>query len=243
LGDILLFIPVKFPPLPVAEQAAGIKKMLSGVFKNGQFIKLVAFVTIWMFSVNLSGPFYLVYARNGIGLSNTAITFTMQILPGICSISILTLWGKLMDSRGYKPIMAITSRISVIAALTWCFVVPGPFSVPLIIVASAVSGLTMAGLDISVQNTLIHGSPEKNRSMYVAAYFCITSLIGAGLSNTAGGWLLDNALPFFETLNLSLFGRELSRYNYLFVISFVMRLICVFVLLPRMVPGKRTENI
>jgi MFS family permease len=137
--------------------------------------------------------------------------------------------------------MPLPSRISTIAALVWFFVPPGAFSTPLIIVASAISGLTMAALDISVQNTLINGSPEKNRSMFVAAYFCVTSLIGAGLSNTVGGWLLDNALPWLEAAHLPFFGMELSRYNYLFAISFVMRLVCVFILLPRMVHEKRDE--
>ena len=131
--------------------------------------------------------------------------------------------------------MLITGRLSVVSALLWFFITPGPVAIFMIVVASAINGLMLPGLEISSQNSFLNASPEKNRSMFIATYFCFTSLVGVGLANTLGGWLLDNVFAVAEGAGLSMFGIEFNRYNFLFILSFVLRVTAVFVLLPRMV--------
>ena len=141
----------------------------------------------------------------------------------------------MMDKSGTRSVMLKTGRLSSLAPLLWVFVTPGPYSIVLIMLTYISGGLLLPGMDIGAQNTFLNKAPERNRSMYVAIYFCVTSLFGIALANTVGGWLLDNALPNIERMGFSLFGVYFNRYNYLFLITFLLRIFNAFVLLPRMV--------
>ena len=233
--DITLFFMVEFPAMPETKDKESIKVMLSEALRNKQFLGLAAFVTIWGFSLNLAVPFYLVYLRTVLVMSNTAITLIAQILPNICSVLILAHWGRALDKQGIKHVMLRTARWSGIAPLLWLVVSPGPLSFVLVIIAYVSTGLLVPAMEISSQNAILSRSPERNRSMYIAIYFCVTTLVGNAFANAAGGWLLDNPLYSLETMGVSLFGVALNRYNYLFLLSFVLRGLCAWVLLPRMI--------
>jgi len=240
--DIVLFFWVKFPPMQKKEKHDSIIKMISEVFRNKQFLRVTGFVAIWGFSLNLSGPFYLVYARTVLNLSNTVITLVSQILPNICSVIIIARWGHMMDKRGTKHVMLTTGRLSSIMPLLWFFISPGPLSIVLMAISNISGGLLASGMDVASQNAFLNRSPEKNRSMYVAMYFCVTALIGTGLANTIGGWLLDNPLRSLETAGFSMLGVVFNRYNYLFLLTFIMRFMASYLLLPRMVTNDVMET-
>jgi MFS family permease len=214
-----------------------LKKMLVDVFTNKRYMLIICFATFWMVSVHISAPFSLVYARTVLDLSNTVITLAMQILPSICMVLVLPMWGRALDKFGNKPVMMISARVVCFAPFFWALTFPGPFAVIPIIFSSITVGFLSAGLDFGTQNVFLGQAPEKNRSMYVAIYSCITSLVGIGFANTSGGWLLDNVLAGMEGFLV------LNRYNYLFVISAALRIIAAFVLLPRMISEENTTPI
>jgi MFS family permease len=97
------------------------------------------------------------------------------------------------------------------------------------------TGLLLPGMDVGSQTAILNRSPERNRSMYIALYSCVTTLLGRAFANAAGGWLLDNPLLALEKMNAPLFGMMLNRYNYLFLLSFILRVVSAFILLPRMI--------
>ena len=233
--DITLFFAVGFPPMSVVDKKDSLKLMLSDVLHNKQFLGLVGFVTIWGFSLHLSAPFYLVYIRTSLGMSNTAITLIAQILPNICSVIMLTRWGGALDRHGIRPVMHRIAKWSSIAPLLWFFVVPGPLSLALILITYISTGMLLQGMEIGAQTAILNRSPQKNRSMYIAIYTCVTTLVGHALANAVGGWLLDNPLSSLERLQIPLLGSSLNRYNYLFLITFALRNISAYLLLPRMI--------
>jgi MFS family permease len=209
--------------------------MLSGAARNKRFVLFSVFAMTWFFSLNLSVPFYLVYIRTSLGMSNTAIVLIAQILPNICSVIMLSIWGRTYDNRGSKHTMTRIGRLSCIAPLLWFFVTHNALSFVFIIITYISTGLLAPGMELCAQSAVLNQSPERNRSMYIAIYFCAINLIGGALANTVGGWVLDNPLFSLEQMNITLFGVFLNRYNYLFLLSFIIRLISVFILLPRMV--------
>jgi MFS family permease len=234
--DILTFIFIKFPPMLEQPKTDSLKTMLSAVFTNKRYMKIIGFATLWMFSVQISAPFALVYARTVLELSNTAITLAMQILPSISMVLVLTMWGRALDKYGNKPVMVISARLVCIAPVFWIFTFPGSFAIIPIIFAATMGGLLSAGLDFGTQNVFLGQAPEKNRSMYVAIYSCVTSLLGIGLANTTGGWLLDNVFSLLE-------GNVFNRYNYLFLLAFALRALAAFVLLPLMITEENTAPV
>ena len=233
--DILMFINVEFPPMPVAAKKDSLLYMLRGVVKNKKLLGLVGFFAIWNFSLNLSVPFYLVYIRVNLGMSNGVITMIAQILPNICSVVILSRWGRMLDRRGMKQVLGRSGKLFSLSLLLWVFVTPGVFSYVLIVLVYMARGLLFAGTDISSQNAILSRSPERNRSMFIAIYHCVTTLFGIALANVTAGWLLDNPLAALEKMNVSIFGVLLSRYNYLFLLTFILCMITIFLLLPKMI--------
>ena len=234
--DALLFIGVKFPPMAdSSKQSEKFTRMMSKVVKNKPYIKFILFMTFWMFSVNISGPFYLVYLRNIIGLSNTVITVLMQILPSLCSIIMVKRWGRAIDSHGNKTIMQIANGILSVVPFLWIFVTNNSAAVFMIAGILFMQGSLFAGFEIGANNIMIGHAPKENRSMYIAVYFMTTLIIGTGAANAIGGWLLDNVFSVLESMEFIILGVKMTRYNYIFALTAVLRCFMIYIALPRMI--------
>ena len=176
--DIVCFFWVKFPPM--AESSGSSESpghsekfthMMAGVFKNKKYMKFIVFMMLWQFSVNMAGPFYLVYLKNVVNLSNTLITALVQILPSVCSIIFVRRWGRAIDSHGNKTIMQVANGILCVVSFIWVFVSDNAFALVFIVIAQFAGGCIAAGFDIGVNNIMLGQAPKENRSMYIAVYF------------------------------------------------------------------------
>ena len=232
--DILCFLAVKFPPM--AEQSSKrtekFAEMAKDVLKNQRYMKFVIFMTLWFFSCNLSTPFYFVYLKNRLLFSNTLITILMQILPNVCSILIVKRWGRAIDAHGNKTVMQLTNGILCAAPFLWIFSANKTMAVVLIVIIMLLQGCLLSGFEIGANNIMIGSAPQKNRSMYIAFYFMMTQSAGVGLGNAAGGWLLDNV---FEHMDIVVFGAKMTKYNYIFALSAILRVAVIYFALPRLV--------
>jgi MFS family permease len=236
--DILCFIGVKFPEMHRGERAGGLPLLFTAL-RHKAYMRFVLFVTLWQLSLNLSAPFYFVHLRNEVMMSNTLITLLVQILPNIISIIFVTRWGRMIDAHGNKTVMRLTNGILCVAPFIWIFTANNAVSVALIVFAGLMQGLLFSGFEIGTNNIMMSHAPREGRSMYIAVYFMFTSMLGIGLGNAAGGWLLDNVFSRAEALGAVLLGTRLSRYNYLFALTAVLRCVMVFVALPLFI---REEN-
>ena len=235
--DIVCFFGVKFPEMAQAANKESEKffKMLSNVFKNKSYVRFTIFMTLWLFSMNLSAPFILVHLREGVQLSNTLITVAVQILPNICSVLIASHWGRTLDTHGNKTTMQVANGILCFAPFLWIFTANNTFSIVLIMLIGLMHGLLLPGFDLGANNIMMGQAPKVNRSMYIAVYFTLTSIIGIGLGNATGGWLLDHVFSVAESARFTLAGVQLTRYNYLFTLTALLRCIMVYIALPKMV--------
>jgi len=233
--DILCFFGVKFPPMASSENSEKFTHMMSKVIKNKGYMKFIIFMTMWQFSVNLSGPFFLVYLKNIVGLSNTLITFLTQILPSICAIMIVKKWGRAIDSHGNKTIMQVANGILCIAPFLWIFVSGSVTAIVMVTIIGLMQGCLISGFDIGVNNIMLGHAPKVNRSMYIAVYFTVTSMIGIGLANATGGWLLDNVFSILENMNITLIGIKMTRYNFIFALTAILRCVMIYIALPRLI--------
>lgn len=239
--DIICFFGVKFPPMVErtgeSEKSGQFIYMMSSVVKNKKYMKFIIFMTLWFFSINLSMPFYLVYLRNVIFLSNTLITVLVQILPSVCSIIIVNRWGRAIDLHGNKTVMQITNGILCFAPFLWIFTPANNnmIAVLMIAIVGFMQGCLLSGFEIGANNIMLGHAPQVNRSMYIAVYFTTTSLIGIGLANAAGGWLLDNVFSVFERMDIIICGARMTRYNYIFALTAVLRCVMIYIALPRLI--------
>lgn len=236
--DILCFFGVKFPDMAKRSNDGEKEKflpMLLTVLKNKPYMKFILFMTFWLFSLNISGPFILIHLREGVQLSNTLITVAIQILPNICSVIIVSRWGRTLDNHGNKAVMQVANGLLCFAPFLWLFTANNTISIVFIMTIGLMQGLLLPGFDLGANNIMLGHAPKVNRSMYIAMYFTCTSIVGIGLANATGGWLLDNVFSIPEAMELSPFGTPLTRYNYLLTLSAIMRCIMVYIALPIMI--------
>jgi len=237
--DIVCFFAVEFPAMAARERTETFGKMLSGVLRNRKYMKFTLFMALWYFAVCLSGPFYMVHLRTGVQFSNTLITLLMQILPNICSILIITRWGQGLDMYGNRTIMRITGCFLWVSSFFWIFTGHGSVTASIVLVAivGLMQGFVYPGFDIGINNMMMGQAPQMNRSMYIAVYLTVTSILGIGAANAAGGWLLDNVFARLEPFQFSVFGVVMTRYNWLFALTALLRCGMFFVAFPRLLPG------
>ena len=241
--DIVCFFGVKFPPMAESHDSKNSKNgekfthMMSKVIKNKKYMKFIIFMTLWQFSINLSGPFYYVYLRNVINFSNTLITVFIQILPSVCSIIIVRRWGRALDLHGNKTIMQVANGILCIAPFLWVFTSNSSngLAIVFVIIIGLMQGCLASGFEIGVNNIMLGHAPRENRSMYIAVYFMTTSMIGTGLANATGGWLLDNVFSVVERMDIILLGVKMTRYNYIFAVTAILRCVMIYIALPRLI--------
>ena len=233
--DILCFFGVKDPPMAETEKGEKFARMLSQVVKNKRYMRFILFMTMWMFSINISGPFYFVYLREVIGFSNTLITVFVQILPSICSIIIVRRWGRALDLHGNKSVMQLANGILCAAPFIWIFVSGNAASIIMLAVIGLMQGGLFAGFELGVNNIMLGHAPPVNRSMYIATYFTVVMTVGVAFANATGGWLLDNVFVLLERMDIALLGVQMTRYNYIFALTAVLRCVMVFIALPRLI--------
>jgi len=231
--DICFFFFMKWPPMhPRTNETEGIVTMLRSVLRDRGYMKIVRYFTLWFFSVNIMSPFINVYFLEHVQMTFTEITLINQIIPNVATVFIIGWWGRQMDRYGNQPVVQTSGLYCMLLPLAYLFT--GPRTFLILPLANVLSGMAWPASDLGQQNMYLAKAPAHNRSMYVAVFFSSTQLLGTALSNFVGGMLMDGPLQYLQTLNLSLMGFHMTRYDYLFVLSSILRIICVVLLLPHL---------
>ncbi|MDL2317545.1 MFS transporter [Eubacteriales bacterium OttesenSCG-928-A19] len=231
--DICCFFWVKWPPMqPHEGKREGLITMLRHVFADKGYMRIVRYFTCWFFAVNISGPFTNVYFLEQVRMTYTEITLITQILQNIVTVLVISWWGRKMDRYGNQPIVQLAGLYCMIMPLTYLFT--GPRSFLVLPFTYIFSGMAWPASDLGQQNMYLAKAPVHNRSMYVAVFFASTQLLGTALSNYVGGFLMNGPLWTLQDLGLRFVGFDLTRYDYIFMLSSFLRMICVLLLLPRL---------
>ena len=225
LADIVLFLWINDPPMQRHPQVSYIKSFLL-VVKDKEFLLYLLFWTAWVFSWNLSGPFFNKYCLDKLHLSLSVTTLAGQVASGIMTFVFIQWWGRKLDHRGHRWVLLRCGIVGSVVSLVWLFASPGQFW-PLLIFA-LVNGMFTCGVDITSMHMLVTVTPQQNRSIYIALYMVITSLAGASLGYLAGGGLLN----LMGELKFNLLGITFDRYKLLFIGAGMLRLLVILCLLP-----------
>lgn len=224
-GDIACFFWVSWPPMPEPHPGQGKESfphMMREVLSNRSYMKLIALITIWIFAVNISTPFYNVQMLGPMAMSYTEINFLATIVSNVATLLLASVWGGVMDRYGNKAFTRVFTLLAGLIPLLWLFT--GYRVIWMVPVVQFLSGMILPAIDLSVQNMYLYQAPERNRSMYFAIYFCVTQIVGVALSFAAGGWLVDNVfLPLSQNLNLMFCGFKLNQYHLVFLLSAALR--------------------
>jgi MFS family permease len=229
--DVLTYAFMQLPPMSAPPVRHNLFQMIRPVFSDKAYMRMVLSMTAWMFSVQISAPYFNVYMLENMRLSNFQITIAGQVVSNLFLVLVVSRWGAALDNYGSRPVLTLAGFLTSFSPIIWTAIGPGMLWA--VILANVLSGATYCAVDLSAQNLFMSQARDDNRSMYIAVYFFFTQLTGLALGSTVGGWLLDNVLYRVETYRWTLLGSPVSRYNVLFFLSGALRLLTVTLLIPR----------
>lgn len=231
--DIGCFLFMKLPPMGETPKGKPMLSMVRSVLADKKYMRIVVFATFWIFTVTLCAPYFNVYMQGSMGMTSLQITLYGQIASNIALIFVVTRWGRALDHFGSKPIIMVGGFFVAVMPMFWLAIGEGNY-LPVILL-NMLSGATWCAYELGTQNLFMGQARGANKSMYFAVYFMFTQLLGSAFGSFAGGWLLDNVLHRLEPLNAVLLGWRLTRYNYLFGLSGILRLTVLLLFLPRII--------
>ena len=220
--------------MPRIQERPKILKLLSQPFRDENFKKLIVFMCSWNFSVNLAGPFFMVYMLKRLGLSMSFI-IGLSIVSQIMNFLFLKIWGKYTDRFSNKSVLAISGPLFMLSILAWTFTtMPEKYflTIPLLIIIHIVMGLASAGISLATGNISLKLAPKGQATAYLATN-TIANSIAAGIAPILGGkfadffagrelaWTLKYTSPIRE---LSLPTLNLQQWDFFFAFAFLVGL-------------------
>ena len=144
---------------------------------------------IFLLSIELSLPFYALFARDVIGTSIGGLG-VFVIANGIANIFSSPIWGRFAD-RSSRGVMMTSSLLAVGSGVAALVIGKLPIAWQNVFVFAPVFlivGLSQAGLRLGRKTYLVDGAPDKDRPLYVAVSNTLiggVTLVGGGLGVVA----------------------------------------------------------
>ena len=160
-------------------------------FKDGNFLTFLLYLSLWMFAVNLSAPFFNLYMLDNLHLDVSLVTLYGSLTAG-ANLLMLVIWGKLADRIGNRPILILIGILAAVTPLFWLGT--GVNSVSLWLWLPLVhlfSGGTWAAVDLCNGNMQMGVAPARSQAAYFAIAAAITGVTGA-MGTAAGGFLAQS---------------------------------------------------
>ena len=207
--------PVQLKLIPVLKQ----------VFNNKPFYKFMLFWTAWSFTANMSGSYLARYALTEMGLSYMQFTLCSQVTAAAITVLVVSHWGRFLDHFGSKPVLWCTCVVAALTPLFFLFSTYG--SIWPTLLHNLIGAAFWSGANLAATSLQLSSSPDEQRPSYVAVFSCITSLFGSFLGILTGGIILEG-IHSSPVLNSFL----PDRYKFMIAISVILRVTCVFLLIP-----------
>lgn len=230
IADMTLTSRIQMPPMEKESQSPKLRHVFREIFSHKPFMRSIGIFTLWYFFAGISGPFFSVFMLNDLHMSFTQIMLMSTIVNNLTWAISIRFWGRLMDDHGARAVLRILMIMASFTPLLWAQVHPG--AIWMIIPIEILGGVTWGPFEIGAQLTYFRQAPTKNRSMYIAVYAIFTLLVGVALGNFVGGLLAETAFERLAALNFGLFGFTYGKYQYLFILGTLGRLVISIFLVP-----------
>ncbi|MBI4977080.1 MAG: MFS transporter [Spirochaetes bacterium] len=217
--DIILFLWIHEPePAPV--HVRPILETILEPMRQPQFRSYMIWNCAYAASAMIAAVFMLLYVLKVLGLPLWQVMIIWWT-PGIGSALGAKPLGKLIDRYGSRPVLVLCTALKPLAPLIFFFITKETAFWGLSIFFIADNMLNV-GQQLSTNGFMLRMAPRENRGMFAAAIASLPGLAG-GLSAIVGGVLLQ----LWEGHDIGLFGHTWNNYQYLFLLSTVLRILCI----------------
>ncbi|MBF2067906.1 MAG: MFS transporter [Calothrix sp. C42_A2020_038] len=162
-----------------------------GILKNANYLKFLLYFSLWMFSVNLSMPFFNFYMLNTLTLDVSWVTYYGSI-QAATNLLLFLVWGRLADKFGNRLILVLVGILVAIKPLLWLGV--GSHNLDLWLwlpLLHVLTGGTVAATDLCNNNLQLGVVPIRDQANYFATTAALAGISGA-LGTTIGGLIIQN---------------------------------------------------
>jgi len=221
-GFVSLVFAYRLPHIPPSAEPAlrDFWRRTGQPLRDTRFRQYLAFSVTLKLALTALPTFVIVFLRDRLNLAPTWVLF-FACLGNLGAMSTLSLWGRITDRYGSKPIIGLCLPGTALAALGWALVDATPARMwGLGSVISFWSGLFSAGLYVSTTKFELGIIPRDDRAHYVALSIMAAGLSG-GLSSRLAGELLENLGP----VSWAVGGYVIDRFRLFFLYTFVLCLV------------------
>ncbi len=165
---------------------------IQAILKDKNFLRFLIYFGVWMFSVNLSAPFFNLYMLDNLALDICWVTLYNSLAAG-ANLVMLIFWGKLADRVGNRFLLLTVGVLVAATPVLWIGTGTDALSIWLWLpLLHIVAGGTWAAIDLCNNNIQLEVAPLRNQSSYFAIAAAIAGVSGA-LGTTVGGVLAQFA--------------------------------------------------
>ncbi|MBE9208359.1 MFS transporter [Nostoc sp. LEGE 06077] len=165
----------------------------TSIWKNNNFLILLIYISLWMFAVHLSAPFFNLYMLDTLGIDVSWVTLYGSLQAG-ANLLMLIWWGKLADRVGNLPILIFVGILVGLTPIFWLGINANQLDIWLWLpLLHILAGVTWAAIDLCNNNLQLAIAPIKNQSIYFAIAAAVAGGSGA-LGTTIGSFIAQFAV-------------------------------------------------
>ena len=218
--DILLYLRLPDPPNVIIRDRNLWHNLIEPA-RAPLFKRFIVYACFWEMALQFGSVFLIVYSLKILGLPPYLVMLYWS-LQGIGSAISSGFWGKMADRFGHRPVLRLCVGYKPMLFIGFLLATPDNmyWLIPLLLFPD---GLVNAGYTLANQGYLLTMSPQRNRSMFIAAKTGLAGICG-GLSVIVSGALLEMLKGF----SFDFGGRTWTNYHVIFAICAILRMATQF---------------
>lgn len=199
--DVYSLFNVSEPPKDETMQNEKMSNKFRKVFSDHNFMRLVLFLSLFNFSINLAVPFFSVFVLKRLEYSLSFALILLTVLQ-LANILVMRIWGALADKFSNKSVLAVSAPLYVLSIFLFLFTsFPEKhfLTVPLLFFIYFLAGLSQAGVTLATNNIALKLADKGLASVYLSVNGVLMYAM-AGIAPIIGGLFAD----YFAGKELSL---------------------------------------
>ncbi|MEI6807865.1 MAG: MFS transporter, partial [bacterium] len=219
--DFLFFLPVRPPSKPQPDTRVAVKDMLFQPLADRNFRYFLGFTATMTFGTVFLGQFLWLYVFDVLKATNTRANSLLVLIPLIVTMISVSIWGRLMDRFGRKPVLIICGLMVVLGSIAWIFVTPTLMWPGYIMVV--VATFAWPGIELANFNILLGMCESLRGRKYRMGYIVVFNMVGA-IAGCSSGIFGGAIAEWLKDWHGTLLGFQLTYHGVLFIVSGGLRL-------------------
>ena len=222
LMDIICFAWVHDPHQPPAQPTGQWLRKLLTPLRQREFRCFVAFSFSFALATGYMGQYIWLYLFDAGQMSNLWANILLMAVPGLASIPAYTLWGRLIDRHGRKPVLIIAVLGLVTAPIGWVTMIGG--QAPWAYAIALFGMISFSGVDMATTNIMVNFAGRRDDDSSGTAMVAVNSIamaVGGMLSGLISALVAKSLIGFQWTVPVV--NVSLSYHALLLLLSAALR--------------------